>query len=294
MLAADIGATKIAVGRIDRAGRVTHYQRAPTPAAGGREAVDAVVHLLRGLPQADACAVAVDVPGLAYADGSVWAPNIAGWSRIPLGAELRKCFRLPVLVESDRNAFVVGEAWRGAASNCDDAIFLVVGSGIGAGIFAGGRLLRGHGELAGAVGWMAVRDCFLPEYRSKGCLESHAAGPGIGIAGTRRLGRGVTARDIVRMAKQGDVAAREIIEEAGRFLGLGLANLVSIINPKVIVIGGGVAAAGNLLLGPARQTMKQWAQPLAVKQVRIVRSRLGVRAGLIGVAKLAFDLNRVS
>jgi glucokinase len=96
------------------------------------------------------------------------------------------------------------------------------------------------------------------------------------------------------MAKQGDSVAQEILQEAGHYLGLGLANLVSILNPEVIVIGGGVAAAGNLLLGAARQTMRQWAQPLAVRQVRIVRSRLGARAALLGVAKLAFEAYPVS
>ena len=96
-------------------------------------------------------------------------------------------------------------------------------------------------------------------------------------------------RDLVRMAERGDAVASEILQEAGHDLGLALANLVSILNPEVIVIGGGVAAAGNLIIGPARRTMRQWAQPLAVKQVRILRSRLGTRAALLGVAKLAFE-----
>jgi len=91
------------------------------------------------------------------------------------------------------------------------------------------------------------------------------------------------------MARRGDAVAQEILQEAGHYLGLALANLVSVLNPEVIVIGGGVAAAGDLIIGPARQTMRRWAQPLAVKQVRIVRSRLGAAAALLGVARLAFE-----
>lgn len=91
------------------------------------------------------------------------------------------------------------------------------------------------------------------------------------------------------MARSGDAEAKKIITEAGRMLGLGLANLVSILNPEIIAIGGGVASAGNLLLTPAREAVRQWAQPLASKQVRIVRSRLGNDAGILGVAKLCFD-----
>lgn len=289
VLAADIGGTKIAAARVHRSGKLTHYREIRTPAEGSHAVVDSVGDLLRSLAGPGACAVAVDVPGLAYPGGRVWAPNIAGWTRMPLGSALQKQLRLPVLVESDRNAFVVGETWRGVALNCHDVVYLAIGTGIGAGILAGGRLLRGHSEVAGSVGWMAVREQFLPEYKNRGCLETHAAGPGLERAARLRLGRDTTAQHLVRMARQGDATARGILQEAGHDLGLALANLVSTLNPEVIVIGGGVAAAGNLIIDPARQTLKRWTQPLAAKRVRIVRSRLGAAGALLGVAKLAFD-----
>ncbi len=136
---------------------------------------------------------------------------------------------------------------------------------------------------------MAVDDQFSPEHGWVGCLESRVAGPGISRAAAARFGHAMTAREIVRRARGGDKNARQVLREAGHSLGLGLANLVSTLNPQVIVIGGGVAGAGDLLLTAARDTMRRWAQPLAVKQVRIVRSRLGVRAGLLGMAKLAYE-----
>jgi glucokinase len=288
-LVADLGGTKIAVARVRSNGTITHQFGSATPSGGGEKVVAAVMDMLAQLPAKGACALGVDVPGLAYSDGSVWAPNISGWERMPLGEMLRKRFNLPVLVESDRNAFVTGEAWRGAAENCRDSIFVAIGTGIGAGIISDGRLIRGHAELSGCVGWMAVCERFRREYKAVGCLESHAAGPGIARAGRQAYGREIEPGELARRARQGDPKAKELIAQAGRDLGRGLANLVSVLNPEIIVIGGGVAALGNLLLAPARESMKAWAQPLAAKQVRITRSRLGGRAGLLGVAKLAFD-----
>jgi glucokinase len=165
----------------------------------------------------------------------------------------------------------------------------MIGTGIGAGIISGGRLLRGHGELSGCAGWIAVRERYQPGYESIGCLEFHAAGPGIARTAEGVFHEPVTTRQVVKMARAGDHRAQQVLAAAGRDLGLGLANLVDILNPRMIVIGGGIAAAGNLLLAPARQALRQWAQPLAAKQVRITRSRLGDRAGILGAARLCFD-----
>jgi glucokinase len=288
-LVADLGGTKIAVARVEDTGRITHRSVAPTPPAGGVAVVETIIGLLRRLPVEGACALGVDVPGLAGPGGIVWAPNIPGWERMPLGNVLSRRLRLPVLVESDRNAFVTGEAWQGVAKECRDVVFIAIGTGIGAGIISGGRLVRGCGELAGCLGWMAVRDHFDSAYKAVGCLESHVAGPGIARAAQRIFQRPTDAREVVNLARLGDPRARKVVAHAGGYLGLALANLVDILNPQMIVIGGGVAAAGNLLLAPARATLKQWAQPLAAKQVRISRSRLGTRAGLLGTAKLCFD-----
>jgi len=286
-LVADLGGTKIAVARVDEAGAIEALQRYPTPAAGGMAVVNAIARALRQLPPKGAVGIGIGVPGLAYPDGAVWAPNIPGWKRLPLGAELRTRFGLPVAVESDRNTFVSGEAWLGSAKNCRDVAFVAIGTGIGAGIISGGRLVRGWGELAGCVGWMAVRERFMTGYEAIGCLEFHVAGPGIARAAEAVLKRPIDAREVVRLARQGNVQAREVLAEAGRILGVGLANLVDILNPQMIVVGGGVA--GELLLAPAREALRRWAQPLAGKQVRIRRSKLGGAGGLLGAAKLCFD-----
>src|ERR1035437_4087010 len=245
VLAVNIGGTNIRVARVSSAGRISHCFEAATPPVGGIAVIDTVVKLLERVPQKNVRALGVDDPGRAHSNGDAWAPNIPGWKRIPLGKELRERLQLPVVVESDRNAFVVGETWKGASHGCSDVVFLAVGTGIGAGILAGGHLLRGYARLAGCMGWMAVRDQFLPQYSKFGCLERHASGLGIGIAASRRLKRKVTAQDAFQLAVKGDKRAQEVLREAGCYLGLALANLVSTLNPEIIVLGGGVAEAGE-------------------------------------------------
>ena len=252
-LVVDLGGTKIAAARVDSDGNVTHERVAPTPRSGGKAVVAAVIELLDQIPTQNICAIGVDAPGCAYADGSVWAPNLRGWKRMPLGAMLHEHFKLPVLVESDRNAFVTGEAWLGVARDCRDVIFLAIGTGIGAGIISGGRLVRGSAELSGCLGWMAVESKFLPRYKEVGCLEAHLGGTGIAAHATRVLKNAPTTRELIQLAQQGNGAAKKLIAEAGEYLGLALANMVSILNPEMIVIGGGVAAAGNLLLAPQKK-----------------------------------------
>lgn len=183
----DIGGTKIAAARVTRNGDVSNIAAVPTPSAGGLAVVEAVVDLLEQTADKDIGTIGVDVPGLAYPGSRVWAPNIPDWQRMPLGAALKKRFRLPAIVESARNAFVVDEVWQGVARNRRDVVFLAIGTGIGAGILSGGYLLRGHGEVAESIGWMAPRDRFLPIYQKIDCFEAHTSGTGIGLAASRHF-----------------------------------------------------------------------------------------------------------
>ncbi len=284
-LAADLGGTKIRAARLSAGGRIEALEETSTP-AGGDAVADALIALLRPLATPSTRAAGVDVPGLAWPDGHVWAPNLRGWRHYPLRRKLERALRLPVLVESDRNAFIAGEAWRGAARGYGDAVCIMLGTGIGAGILSGGRLLRGNGELAGAIGWLAVESEFRPGYAQRGCLESLAAGPALAAA-ARAAGQLWDTPTLVARAHAGDRRARRLLRQAGEALGRGLANLVSLLNPRIIILSGGVAdAAGDLLLDPARRAMRRWAQPLAARQVRLVRSRLGARAPLLGLTAL--------
>ncbi len=286
-LAADLGGTKIRAARFDARGRLQALVETPTPAADGEAVAAAVIAVLEQLRTPAPQGIGVCVPGLVYPDGHVWAPNLPGWQRYPLRARIRRGlagYDGPVLIESDRNAFIAGEVWRGRARGARDAIAVMLGTGIGAGIWSGGRLLRGRHELAGAMGWLAVDQDLRPGYRQRGCLETLAAGPALAAA-ARAAGRNWDAPALVRRAQAGDPLARLLLAQAGAALGRGLANLVSLLNPEIIILSGGVAdAAGKLLLAPAQRELRRWAQPLAARQVKLAVSRLGARAPLLGLA----------
>lgn len=233
----------------------------------------------------DIAAIGVAVPGIYYAaTGLVWAPNLPGWDHIPLRDDLADKLPVPIVLDSDRAAYVTGEYWLGVARGLTDVIFLAVGTGIGAGIISGGRLIRGAGDIAGAVGWFALDPRAKEIYKHVGCFEAEAAGPSL----ARRAGGGLTTESIIERTRQGDPAARQIVDETVQYLAMGVANLVSVLNPQMIVLGGGLMRAGGLFLEPLRREMLQWAQPIAAKQVRIELSALGDDAGLLGAARLAF------
>jgi len=294
IIALDLGGTKLAAGLVAAGGQIRKLAAEPTDASGRDACLNQLIAAAlqaKGWAGGRAVGVGVSVPGLARRDGTVWAPNLPGWTRVPVARRLSCVTGLPVVVESDRNASVVGEAWRGAARGATDAVYLIVGTGIGAGILAGGRLVRGADELSGCAGWLVFP---VPGGRrgAPGAtfLESIAAGPAIGAAGAARLGRPtMTARDVLIAVRRGSHQARTVIEHAAFFLGLAVADIISLLNPQVVVLGGGVGASGEALLAPLRRTALRWAQPLAARRVRIVASRLGGRAPLLGAARLAWD-----
>ena len=293
VVAVDLGGTKLAAALVDAKGNVSQQMSDAVDTHSSLAPVKQIVEVARELIHAkggkkNISGIGVAVPGLVRRDGTVWAPNLKGWSRMALAQRLKRALGLPVMVESDRNAAVLGEAWCGAARGKSDAIVLMVGTGIGAGILSGGSLVRGAHELSGCAGWMVVAEAKGREAQNAGQLESLAAGPAIA-----RAAGAVSAEEVAEAARRGDRASIEVYLEAGRMLGYGVANLVSLFDPEVVVIGGGLAKAGDLFLIPLRKAVKEWAQPIAARRVRIVLSPLGSRANLLAVARLAGAMGRV-
>ncbi len=306
ILAVDLGGTKCSAAAIDRKGRIFAHQRAQVDRSSRLAPLKQILQLAQEITGSrragDAIAsVAVAVPGLVRKNGTVWAPNLPGWKQMPLARLLQRDLGIPVLVESDRNAAVLGEWWRGAARGKSDVIVLTIGTGIGAGILSGGNIVRGAHELSGCVGWMAVSDKEVAQARSVGELEALVAGPAIARAAQQdlrtrpksRLSKlevaQITAHDVADAARQGDPLARRIFEDCGRILGLAVANLVSLFDPEVVVIGGGLAFASDLYLDTLRKAVLRRAQPLAARKVRISVSRLGEKSNLFGCAYLAWQ-----
>ena len=279
VLAVDLGGTKAAIGRVDGDGRVHGRRRAAAPPTL-EETVACIAEDATGVD-----AVGVIVPGLCTADGQAWCPNLWGDVHVPLRAALDARLDVPVAIDCDRAGYVMGEAWMGTAQGVRDVVFVAVGTGIGVGILSGGHVLRGAHGTAGSAGWSALSDCWDDEFARCGCWEAHAAGPAIAKA----FGAPSTA-DVVAAARAGDTRAVAALGEAAAWTGRGVATLVSVLDPALVVLGGGVMhGAGDLLLDPIRDEVARWAQPIAARQCRIVLSTLGENAGLLGAARLALD-----
>ena len=307
VMAVDLGGTKCSAAVIDRNGAVVQCRTAPVNTASISAPVRQICQLVEELaegrsPKKAFAAAAVAVPGLVRRDGLVWAPNLPGWTRMPLTKRLKQSLGIPVIIASDRNAAVLGETWLGAARGKSDAILLMIGTGIGAGILSGGHIVRGAHELSGCAGWMTITREDIPDASRLGELESLVAGPAIARAARKRLLKGeksslsrvnpaqITAREVAAAARQNDRLALDIFHRSGRLLGFAIANLVSLFDPEIVVIGGGMAAVADLYLEPLRKALLERAQPLAAKQVKITVSRLGPKANLLGCARLAWEL----
>ncbi|HEX2717222.1 MAG TPA: ROK family protein [Gemmatimonadaceae bacterium] len=311
VVAIDLGGTRLGTAVVDASGDTVFRESVPLEGRRGREVgallaerCTAAQARLRELAGGDAAAVGVAVPGIYRAGrGTVWAPNIPGWDDYPLREELRDALGrgIPVVVDSDRAASILGESWRGAAHGARNAIFLTVGTGIGAGILADGRVLRGQGDIAGAIGWLALDRPFRDEYASCGCFEYHASAPGLarvarermeadpGYSGELRtlVDAELTAERIFDAHDRGDGLAREVIDAAIGYWGMAAANLVSLFNPEVVVFGGGVFGPATRFLPRIEAEARRWAQPIAIGRARFVASALGADAALVGAGRLA-------
>lgn len=247
--------------------------------------------------------VGISVPGISHSDsGTVWAPNIPGWDDYPLLAEVKAvCGRIPVTIDSDRACYIMGEVWQGNARECRNAIFLSVGTGIGAGILIDGEVLRGNHDIAGAIGWMALSRPFRDEYVNCGCFEHYASGEGIAKTIRTFLNEDITysgdlrkipvekitSHEVFSAFEQGDHLAATVIRQCVEFWGMAVANLVSLFNPEKIILGGGVFGPAINLIPAIRKEALRWAQPVSISQVSIEASALAGDAGIYGAGFLA-------
>lgn len=304
----DLGGTKLALALFTEDGEILARESNPLAGRSGAEVGALLRTRLQALLDSPATAgdpvraTGVAVPGIYHAaTGRVWAPNIPGWSDYPLLDEVREAVgdRLRVGMDSDRAACILGEVWRGSARGSRNAVFIAVGTGIGAGILVDGEVLRGARDIAGAIGWMALDRPRRPEFEGYGCFEYQASGPGLvryahdllARQGSRRsAAAGVdlsTTEGIFAAYAAADPVATEVVENAVQLWGMAAANLVSLFDPEVVIFGGGVFGPANALLGRIRDEALRWGQPISTPQVPFEVSALGGDAGLYGAGQLA-------
>jgi len=307
----DLGGTTVVAAAVDiTSGRVVGRRQIPTLAKEGHDVVmSRIVDLIRtviadaGLRQADVGGVGIGVPGVLDLERGVvlFLPNLPGtWPNVPLKATIEAAVDLPTYLLNDVRSFTLGEKTFGAGRDVDTMVCLAIGTGIGGGVVINGQLHLGIGGTAGEVGHHMI-DPYGPPCGcgSQGCLEAFASGPAITAMALKAITQGrttriaelvsydlnkVTPEVICRAAQAGDAIAREVYERAGFYIGIGVANLIAILSPDMVVIGGGVAQAGGLLFEPIRRVVRERVHVTPIEKVQIVPAQLGTDAGLIGAA----------
>ncbi len=300
-----MGGTKIAAGIVTPEGKVLDEARYPTPRSPERlvESIARAVEEIRDGFQVGGVCLAV--PGLILAQENtvVFSPNLRAIEGIPLKDALGPKIGLPLTIENDANAAAWGEFRFGAGCEVDHLVFVTLGTGIGGGVITHGVLLRGAQGSGGELGHVTIQAtgprCACG---NRGCLEALASGTAIGrrareVAGEKpdsALGRlavkrKVLGEDVTDLARNGDELALSVLEDTGRWLGIGLAGFVNIFNPEMVVVGGGAMAAGELILESARREVHLRARPPSRDLVEVKEATLGPESGVLGAAALARD-----
>jgi glucokinase len=304
----DIGGTKIAAGVVSAEGEVLARVRRQTPATDPQAIEDAVVDAVAEL-RADHAVEAVGVAAAGFVDAGrstvVFAPNLA-WRDEPLGADLARALGLPVVVENDANAAGWAEFVHGAGRDVQDMVMLTIGTGLGGGVIVGGELLRGPHGFAAELGHVrVVPDGHPCGCGNRGCWEQYASGRAlvrearamVSAAGPFAQGLldlaggdagAVAGPHVTAAARAGDAAAQDLLADLGRWIGEGAAGVVAVLDSSAVVVGGGVAEAGDLLLEPARAAFHRQLPARGYRpEAQLLQAELGNDAGMIGVADLA-------
>ena len=295
----DVGGTKC-LGVVWQNGRIVRDVRRDTP-QGSDDMISTLVEIVREL--GDVESVGVGVPGLVTREGVLRAaPNLVGVSELAVGPRMREILQCDVAVDNDATCAAVAEWSVGAAQGVDDVVVVTLGTGIGGGLVSGGRLVRGTNGFAGEIGHMVVESsgpqCVCGQ---RGCWERYASGNGLGYLGRLAAEQGSAKRvqelagsaeqirgeHIRQAALEGDNDALVIVDSFARWVALGLTNLTNLLDPAMIVIGGGLASSGNVFLEPMRRWFEELLySPQLRPHPQLVMATLAEQAGAVGAALL--------
>jgi len=295
----DIGATHARAALTDLNGSILGEVDARLLVADGPETVlawviDSVRDLVSasGRPLADLAAIGIGLPGpVEHSSGRpINPPIMPGWDRYDVPGHLQRHYPVPVLVDNDVNIMALGER-RAHLGDVDDLVLIKVATGIGAGIVSGGQLQRGAQGTAGDLGHVRVpgADDVPCRCGNSGCLEAVAAGPALAAAVRAQGEAAEDGGDVVELVRAGSQVAMGVVRQAGRDIGEVVATMINLINPSVVVIGGQMAGAGEHLLAGIRESVYQRSLPLATEHLRIVTSRAGREAAVLGASALAIE-----
>ena len=307
VLAADLGGTNLRMAAVDREGQILYRTRRETPREGrAEEIVRAIVasaeECRENCAGCEIKVVCVAVPGTVDAEEGIIlkAPNLPALNDFRMVDALEFELNVKAILENDANAAAVGENWLGASKCFDNSIFVTLGTGVGGGIIVDGKVLRGAGGMAGEIGHICVESNGAPCCcGSRGCVEQYSSASAIvRIAEELKanypesaLGNGakLNALEVFQAGTRGDALALEVFRQVGFYLGVAVTSLLNVLNPEIVIIGGGASAGWDLFSPHLRETIRQRAYGGRLEQAKIVRGTLGDDAGILGAARLAFD-----
>jgi len=304
----DVGGTNVKIALVSDNGQIIYSNSIPTRAEMGYEHTvnsmkDAIRELLREtkMSASDIEGIGFGFPGQIDCKNGIvrLAPNIPGWVDVPIASIMESEFGIPTRVDNDVRTAALGELNYGAGVGCENLICITVGTGIGSGIVLNGKLVRGANNAAGEIGHIKLTDHGGPlcGCGDRGCLEAYASGPSIVALAEEYIKGGkstkyrelanpdITPYIVAVAAKEGDPVARQIFKVMGEYIGIGLTSVVNLLNPEKIIIGGGVAQAGDILFDPIKETIAKRAMTIQ-REVEIVPAQLGNTAGVIGASLL--------
>ena len=305
ILALDLGGTKLASAVLDESGKIIYQDIVALEGRKHKEVGSLITSQVKKCIKSSGAVIGgigVSVPGISYKkEGTVWAPNIEGWENYPLMDELSDTAGDIVIdIDNDRACSILGEVWVGNARGCHDAIFLAVGTGIGAGIISAANIIRGANDIAGAIGWMALQKPYEKKYIPFGCFEYYASGDGMARLTLEILDNEsdydgmlkkyepseITAHHVFEAYEKNDTIAIRVIQECIEQWGMASANLISLFNPEKIIFGGGVFGPAIKFIPAIKIEADKWAQPISRTKVSFEPSSLSGNASLYGAGYL--------
>ena len=305
--AIDLGGTSVRAAVVDLNGGLAGFVAGATEASQGPDAViDRIVAVLHeslartSVEVSDLVAVGIGAPGpLDWDTGVIHeAPNLPGWKDVPLAARIADAIGLPTFLENDANAAALAENQYGVAQGSENMLYITVSTGVGGGLILNGELWHGAYGSAGEFGHMTVDfEGPLCDCGNRGCIEAIAAGPDLAAWVGQQIAAGrasalsgqseLTGRDVVEAAQQGDTLSISALDRAGRAVGFGVINVAHLVNLDVVVVGGGIANAGDLLFDPLRATVREHLLESTAPNLRLEPWSLGEDVGLLGAAAAA-------
>ncbi len=314
VIAVDIGGTNLRFGVVKKTGQIIHKIVRPTEADAGRDAV--IENIINGIDEilalskikkSSILAISLATPGFIDIDKGIitFSPNLPGWRNVNFGKIIKNNLNIPVTIENDANAAAFGEKWLGAGKNSRNLICITMGTGIGGGIILDNKIWHGERGMAGEIGHITVNpDGPLCNCGNYGCLEAYSSGTGIvnRIIDAMKKGKKTSLLSIIKngineitpekvffAAKKGDSLSLELVEDAGKYLGIAISDFANLLNIKTIILYGGLVSSFGLFSKRMKEEIIKRTIPSFSKEVRVLKAGLKQDAGIIGAAGVVFQ-----